>query len=151
MKPKPRKLYIEMVPESAWNNNLRAIFNRAQWDKLRKQVYAAYDHKCAVCKSDRKLAAHEIWAYDDAKHTQTLAGIVALCSMCHHVKHIGLAQHLASEDRLNFGAIIGHYCRINKCTRKEFEQDLADAESQWAERSKHNWELILGEKDGNTP
>lgn len=142
-----RKLEIELVPETAWNNNLRAIFSRKQWDILRKQVYAAYGNQCAICSSSSRLAAHEVWEYDEDNLHQILTGLVALCNMCHYVKHIGFAQHLASQDKLNFDAVVGHYCRINKVTRAEFQIDLDAATEEWEERSKYDWELILPKKE----
>jgi hypothetical protein len=35
----------------------------------------------------RHLECHEDWEYDETAHIQRLARLVALCSLCHQVKH----------------------------------------------------------------
>ena len=63
---------------------------KTQWDRIRKQVYEDYNHKCGICGRDGRLEAHEIWEYDDTDFVQRLAGLIALCPLCHLVKHLGL-------------------------------------------------------------
>ena len=90
------KLTIELVPATSWYANLRKLIPKADWDKLRRQVYARYGHRCGVCgASNTRLNCHEIWKYEQRKRIQRLLGFIALCDLCHHVKHIGLAGILA--------------------------------------------------------
>jgi hypothetical protein len=81
-KPTPEpalRLTIELVPEPCWYSNMRKAMSTSQWDRLRHQVYAEYDHKCGVCGAHPdRLNCHERWAYDDRKHVQRLAGFIAL-------------------------------------------------------------------------
>src|SRR6266567_619210 len=84
------RLIIELVPSTCWFNNLRTRIPRGAWDKLRKKVYAEYNHRCALCQAENvRLNCHEIWQYDDTLYIQQLEGFMALCEMCHHCKHMG--------------------------------------------------------------
>jgi predicted restriction endonuclease len=44
---------------------------RKEWDKLRKEVYAEYGHRCGICGAQGRLNCHERWSYDDETHVQT--------------------------------------------------------------------------------
>ena len=87
---------------------------------------------------------HEIWNYDDKNHMQKLEGFILLCSMCHHVKHIGLAGILAREGKLDYDDMIEHFCRVNNCSKRDFEKHKKDAFEIWAQRSKHKWKQDFG-------
>ncbi len=136
-------LAFELVPRSSWCDNVRSKFTRAEWDKLRKQVYADYNHRCGICGASGRLAAHEIWRYDDQSHLQQLTGMIALCDLCHHVKHIGFAEVLASQGKLNLKRVIDHYCKINKCTLSDFDLHLQEAFRIWEKRSSHPWQVDI--------
>ena len=87
---------------------------------------------------------HEIWNYDDKKHVQKLEGFILLCRMCHHVKHIGLAGILANQGKLGYDRVIEHFCKVNDCTKKEFEKHKAKAFEIWRERSEYEWNQDFG-------
>ena len=71
------KLTIEIVPSSAWQNNLRSVLTKKMWGDIRKKVYTKYGSKCAICgKVPKKLHAHEVWGYDDKTHVQILRDII---------------------------------------------------------------------------
>jgi len=89
-----------------------------------------------------------MWEYDDKKHVQKLVGFIALCDMCHHVKHIGLAGILASQGKLDYEEVVQHFMRVNNCDRKTFEKHKENAFDEWARRSKHKWQVDLGECKG---
>ena len=138
-----RLLNIELVPESSWCNNVRSHVKKSSWDRIRKQVYKDYQHKCGICNSKGALAAHEIWNYDDSSSKQTLIGMIALCGLCHHVKHIGFAEILANQGKLNFQRVVNHYCKINKCTNDEFWADREEAFYEWSKRSRNTWSVDI--------
>lgn len=145
-KKKSLKLTIELVPNSSYYDNLRKFIKRSEWDQLRKRIYAEYDNKCGICGTvSNRLNCHEIWEYDDKNHEQNLLGFIALCPLCHHIKHIGLAQILASKGRLNYEKIVKHFMKVNKCDRKTFEEYKNQTFSQWRERSSHKWKVNLRE------
>jgi hypothetical protein len=140
------KLSIELVPQTSWYSNLRGEMNKADWDKVRKNTYAAYGYKCGICGSDKgQLHCHEIWEYNDTNHTQTLKGFIALCVMCHHVKHIGLAGILAKRGELDFDAVVKHFMKVNGCNKGTFEKHYEEAFEIWRMRSLHQWKIDLGE------
>ena len=138
------KLNIELVPSSTWYDNVRSQVTATQWKKLRELVLAEHGNQCSVCGNAKRLAAHEVWAYSESTATQTLTGMVALCPMCHHIKHIGLAQLLASQGKLNYASVVNHYCSINKCSRKDFEQHVDEAFRQWSARNEKTWKVDTG-------
>ena len=82
--------------------------------------------------------------YDDQKHVQKLEGFIALCELCHHVKHIGRAGLLAKEGKLNLGTVIEHFMKVNNCSREEYEEHRKEAFSQWNERNKFSWTCDIG-------
>jgi 5-methylcytosine-specific restriction endonuclease McrA len=139
-------LWAELVPQTAWGSNLRNNVSQQEWDTIRRKVYAEYDHKCGVCEDDDTiLHCHEIWKYSTKKKVQRLAGMIALCPLCHHVKHIGRAGVLANEGKLDYQQIVDHFCRVNRCSKARFENHLEAVFKKWEERSQHEWDLDLGE------
>ena len=138
-------LVTELVPKTSWFDNLRKVIPRADWDVLRRRVYADYKHRCGICNGEAQLHCHERWHYDDESHVQTLRGFIALCEMCHHVKHLGMAGILASQGKLDFRAVVNHFCRVNDCDEKVFAAHGKDAFAKWRERSSHEWTVELGE------
>ena len=138
------KLCIELVPQSLWYANPRTAMGQKKWDKLRKEVYAEYDHRCGICGAQGRLNCHERWSYDDEAHVQTLVGFIALCDWCHHVKHIGLAGILAMDGKLDYERVIQHFLEVNQCTREEFDRHKTEAFEQWNERNRSPWEANWG-------
>lgn len=140
------RLTIELVPATCWYANLRDVLSQAAWDHVRQAVYAASDNRCAVCGArPRQLHCHEVWDYDDATHVQRLAGFLALCRMCHHVKHIGHAGILASQGKLDLERVIAHFCRVNHCDRATYQEHYRSALATWKERSRYDWVTDLGD------
>lgn len=135
------RLTIELVPATAWGQNLRRALPRAAWERLRARVLAASGHRCAICGAGGRLHCHEVWNYDDERHIQRLVGCLALCRLCHAVKHLGHSELLASRGQLDEEWLIAHFMRVNACDRATFAAHRAAAYDQWAERSRHDWTL----------
>jgi 5-methylcytosine-specific restriction endonuclease McrA len=134
------------VPKTSWYNNLRNQMSREDWDKTRKLTYEKFNNKCGICgSSGGQLNCHEIWEYDDSQHTQTLKGFIALCTMCHHVKHIGLAGILSDRGELDFDDVIKHFLKVNECKRSTFDKHNDEAFEIWRKRSLLEWTVDLGE------
>jgi len=144
MKNKELKLTIELVPSSLWYTSLKRRLSVVEWDRLRKKIYDKFNHRCSICGSNKKLDCHEVWEYDDKNHIQKLIGFVALCRMCHFVKHIGLAQTLALKGKLNYEDVVRHFMKVNKCDRNTFEKHKKVAFKQWRKRSKYKWQIDFG-------
>ncbi len=136
---------IKLVPSTSWCDNLKRYTIKEDWDKIRKSAYANYGHRCGICGVKGKLNCHEIWEYDAKKHIQKLKGSIALCDMCHHAKHIGLSGILSLEGKLNYEKAIKHFMKVNNCSRETFDEHRKRAFEEWRERSKHQWDIDLGE------
>jgi len=145
---KELKLTMELIPSTSWFNNFREVVPRPVWDNIRRQAYTQYNHKCDICGAEGRLNCHEIWEYDDKKHIQKLAGFIALCDLCHHVKHFGLANILAGEGKLNLEEVVEHFVKVNKCDKSAFESHIDQAAAKWRERSQYDWKVELGEFKG---
>lgn len=143
-KSKELKLTIELVPATSWYDNLRKVLPKSEWDKIRKKIYANYDYRCAICGAEGRLNCHEVWEYDDKKHIQKLINFIALCEMCHLVKHIGLAGILSSEGKLDYNKIVKHFIKVNNCDEKTFVEHRKEAFDKWRERSQHEWHVVFG-------
>lgn len=139
------KLFIELVPSTSWYDNLRKVLPQEEWDKIRKKSYKDAGHKCTICGANGKLNCHEVWNYNDETHTQKLEGFIALCDLCHHVKHIGLAGILSLKGALDYEKVIEHFMKVNECDRRTFDEHKKRAFEEWHERSKHDWHMDLGE------
>ena len=143
------ELTIELVPSTVWYSSLYRLLPREVWDKIRNEIIKNNGRKCQVCgETEGKMNLHEIWEYDDVKHVQKLDGFILLCEMCHHVKHIGLAGILANEGKLDYNEVIEHFCKVNDCTKKEFEKHRTEAFDVWQKRSEYEWKQDFGEYGG---
>jgi hypothetical protein len=142
---KKLKLTIELVPRTSWCENLREVLPSSQWNKIRKRVYAEYDQRCGICRAEGSLNCHELWEYDDQKHIQTLVGFVALCDLCHRVKHIGHTTILARKGYVDYEEVAEHFMTVNDCDRATFERYKEVAIKQWMKRSEHEWDVDMGE------
>jgi hypothetical protein len=132
------RLTIELVPRPLWGINLHK--SGSGWDKLRKQVYAQYNHHCGICGAENvTLYCHEIWQYDDTLHIQKLSGFIALCNMCNYCKHMGRASVLAREGKLDFKKVAEHFMRVNQCSYEEYEAYRNEAFKTWRERNQYTW------------
>jgi 5-methylcytosine-specific restriction endonuclease McrA len=86
------KLQIELVPATVWESSLYRLMPEEAWNNIRNGFIKEHGRKCQVCgETEGKMNLHEVWKYDDVNHIQKLDGLILLCEMCHHVKHIGLA------------------------------------------------------------
>ncbi len=139
------RLSVELVPSTSWYSNLRKAMPQSEWDRLRRKVYADYGHKCGICGAKGRMNCHEIWVYNDDSQLQTLSGFIALCDLCHHVKHIGLAGILAAEGKLDYEKVVKHFMEVNDCGRKTFDEHKSVAFEVWRRRSRHSWTIALGE------
>lgn len=141
-----RKLTIELVPSTVWYSSLYRLLPTEVWNNIRSEIIRKKGRKCQVCgKAEGTMNLHEIWAYDDENHVQTLKGFTLLCRMCHHVKHLGLAGILADEGKLDYDQLIEHFCRVNRCTKMEFERLRDAAFELWQNRSACQWKQDFGQ------
>ena len=138
------KLTTEMIPKTAWGKNLRTELPDRVWQKIRTDVCAFQGHKCGICGAEGRLNCHEVWAYDDLNHVQKLKKFIALCNLCHHVKHLGYATILAEQGKLDIRRVEKHFMRVNGCDLETFRAHAIEVGLMSLERSKYKWRLDLG-------
>lgn len=140
------RLTIELVPRSAWGENLRTRITRRRWEKIREAVIESQHDVCGICGADEgRLNCHEIWQYDDIQHRMSLIGFIALCDVCHSIKHFGRTMELVKKNILKLDPILNHFCRVNGCSYQIFREHRAWAKALYRERSQHEWTLDLGD------
>jgi len=150
MKPQRFNLTIELVPTSVWFSSLYQFYNRTnqpdQWRKIKVELFEKEGRKCWICgKEGDRFEAHEFWEYDETNHVQRLRVIHHLCRLCHKIKHIGFwcytkdGQRKLARAGLTREALIRHFCKVNNCSREEFETHETEAFRIWRERSQHEW------------
>ena len=137
---KPLKLNFEILPSGAFNYNLRTTLSKKAWDFIRKDAYARYNHKCAICNAkNTRLEAHEKWEFDAKNHTQTLVDVIAVCHSCHAVIHISRTQLVGNED-----LAIKHFKRVNNADFTDYTKALKKANETNADLDKiDDWVLVL--------
>jgi hypothetical protein len=140
------KLKAELVPETVWNKSLAKLLPRSVWSGIREGIIKKNGLKCQICgEIEGTMNLHEIWNYDDINHVQKLDGFILLCTMCHHVKHIGLAGILVKQGKLDYNKLVKHFCSVNGCTTEEFKNHVKDAFAIWRKRSQCPWKQDFGE------
>jgi len=134
-------LTIELVPRTSFYKNLRSELPKELWDKLRKKTYRNANYRCEICEGvgeTHPVEAHEIWGYDDRNHIQKLKGLVALCPMCHKVKHIGLTIIQGRFDEAEL-----HLETVNNWTRKQTIDYINEQFAIWKKRSQYVWDIDI--------
>jgi len=145
------KLTIELVPRTSWYNNVRSNVSKERWDELRNHCYNKAGHKCEICGSTGKkqgfghdVECHEIWEYDEYHHVQRLVGLIALCPLCHKVKHAGLAR-VNGEEQL----VLNQLMKVNNMGEYDAIDYLAESFTIWDERSVFEWNVDISWLDKN--
>lgn len=140
------KLTIELVPATCWFSNVRSELPKKEWDRLRKESYAAANYKCEICEGSglkqgykHPLECHEIWEYDDEKLIQTLKGLISLCPQCHQVKHMGRTTIIGKQPEA-----FKQLESVNGWSHKEVVDYVAEAFIIHRWRSNFDWKLNVG-------
>ena len=136
------KLTIELVPKTCFYSNVRSEVTEAQWETIKREIYAQARNRCQICGGrgpQWPVECHEIWHYDDEKRVQTRTGMTALCPACHQVKHFGLAQM-----RGNGSEALQHLMDVNGWEYERAKMYVQSVFETWAERSRRQWVLDIG-------
>lgn len=135
------KLTIELVPHTAWFNNVRSNVAPEIWKKLKKNTAHKAKYRCEICGGRGEkwaVECHEMWNYDDEKHQQTLMGLIALCPSCHEVKHMGHTNLQGKAIEATY-----HLAKVNGWSYEETINYVKAQFMAWQERSKYDWELDI--------
>lgn len=131
----------QLIPSSAFNQNLRAILTKKQWQKFRQKVFEVHGKFCAYCgAAPQKLDCHEIWKYQafpEAKvGNQILVKVLPLCTKCHQVCHIGFWSLQGPTD-----AILKHMAKVRKISISEAKLEVSQSFTLHAQLSDYYWML----------
>lgn len=132
------KLKIELVPASSWGNNLRSILKKKMWREISKNVREKAKGKCQICGKIASLHAHEVWEYEDKNHIQKLKDIIAICPLCHGIKHLGKSE---LDTTVNYDKLVKHFQTVNKCGVATFKRERTKAFKKFEKRSRSEWHL----------
>jgi len=135
------KLTIELVPRTTWYANVRNLVTYSQWEKIKRQTRQKAGSVCEICGGvgDRwPVECHEVWQYDDETHVQKLTGFVALCPMCHMVKHFGHTALIGQTQ-----AATEHLAAVNDWDAQTTQEYITAAYAEWQRRSCYDWQLDL--------
>lgn len=133
-------LLPDMLPSSAWENNLRFALTDDEWDRLRRFCYQAAGNTCVACGSrgEPHVEAHESWAFDEKTGIQRLKGLLCLCPTCHKGKHLGYAQRIG-----RLPAVLARLKWLNDWDDAQLKSGLADVETRQQSLSARSWKLDL--------
>jgi transposase-like protein len=141
------KLTIELVPKTTWYANLRNSLTKEEWNQIRKDCYKKAGHKCEICGREGMLNCHEVWEFDNSRNIQKLKRFIALCELCHNIKHMGFVNVRISRGIWPESVrdeLARHFMKVNGVSREEFEKCVEEAFTLWEERSKRRWKLDFG-------
>lgn len=129
------RLYVDLVPTSAWLTNLQAELSGLEWRLCSAFVMVRADHRCEACGArNGRMDCHERWSFDEVAGVQRLTSLQALCSWCHQATHIGSAQ-----GRAQFRFAAAHMSRVNGWTDAQFRDHLEHALDICRRRSDRAW------------
>jgi|GEM_PF-394288 len=131
-------LFVDLIPRSCWFTNVRYCIKREDWDRVRSFVYRRAKYRCEACGIQDKLEGHERWFYDDKSKVQQLKRIITLCTDCHEVTHMGLAQIRGRGDEA-----FKHLMAVRKWSKRETDQHIEEAFELWRLRNQYDWQLDL--------
>lgn len=155
MSGKP-KLAIELVPLGNWRQNVRTICPDKVWDRLRRITYKRAHYRCQICGEsgidqgwEWPVECHEIWVFDDERKIQKLDGLIALCPLCHEVKHIGRTAKVQGQEGLQRALL--RLTRVNDWTKEQVQDHLKQAFADWERRSQESYTLDISWAEPATP
>lgn len=143
----PLKLTIELVPQTTWYSNLRNSVSKDVWNRIRKGCYRKAGYRCEICGGKGRLNCHEVWEFDNSRNVQKLKRFIALCDLCHNIKHMGFVNVQISRGVWPESfreELAGHFMEVNKVTREAFERCVSEAFALWERRSKKKWKVDFG-------
>lgn len=136
-------LFVDMVPRSCWFTN-RTCVSPQDWERFRRMITRRAGQECEACGAgedrtvQRRLEAHERWAYDDRTGVQALRRLICLCSDCHLSTHLGYANGTGRAAQA-----LAHLRAVTGMTTAEVDRHVHAAGELWKRRSARVWTLDL--------
>mmetsp|Transcript_21198 Transcript_21198/g.46504 ORF Transcript_21198/g.46504 Transcript_21198/m.46504 type:complete len:332 (-) Transcript_21198:570-1565(-) len=133
-------LYVDLIPRSLRGTNLSAELPTSEWNRLRKTQYRKAGHRCQVCGGVGErwpVECHERWSRNPSTRTLHLRGLLALCPMCHKVKHLSRASNQGESSVL----AQRHLATINGWTVEQTTSYLEQVMRTLEEDNEHVWRV----------
>jgi hypothetical protein len=137
-------LFVDLIPQTSWFENVRRAVDARDWDRLRLMVYRRAGHRCEACgaasgrDSGVRLDAHERFTYDIPSGIQRLVRLVCLCHWCHTATHMGMAGVRGVRDEA-----IAHLMTVTGMSPGQAEEHIDEAFARWERRSRVSWQVDL--------
>jgi len=139
------KLKIEPIPVSTWGISLSSRLPYKEWAEIRQKVYRDANYECEICgATNRTLHCHEVWIFDDRRRIQRLFKLECACEFCHDVHHFGRTSQTRAKSYVE--RCIGHWCAVNKKTRKDFCSYLEEIKAINIKRANKPYIVKVGRK-----
>lgn len=146
---KERKIYLQLIPRTAWNSNLRTLLGNGYWNLISAKVRKDANYTCAYCGEYHPekygTEAHEEWEWDLNNGIQKLKAIKCVCKKCHMTVHPGCNQvkGIFTDEEIR-----DNYAEINGITdEKEVSLDFYAAKNYHILTSCFDWKIEEGLKD----
>ncbi|MBA7474586.1 hypothetical protein ES707_09940 [subsurface metagenome] len=144
MSGQPR-LILDLTPPLPWGGGLRCLFHPDVWDRIRRRVYRGARYRCEVCGQGGKMYCDAVWHFDERRGVVHLSGLEALCQFCHYCRNLDVAVGIEAAGKLDGGALVDHYCRVNHCTTDAWRSAADAAWERGERRDALPWYVDLGE------
>ena len=134
-------LVCEVIPKTSFFVNVRSEVSKPEWDRLRKNCYSKAGHRCEICNGQGPkwpVECHEVWEYNNDTEVQKLVRLIALCPLCHQVKHMGL-----SKMRGLVNETMNHLMRVNQITKEQAIAHVEEVFEEWCFRNSIEWILDI--------
>lgn len=137
------RLSIDLVPATAWGENLRTLFaTPTVFKRVKAWTHERAGQRCEACGrikggergQTKTLECHEQWSYDDGAGVQRLESTVSLCRMCHMCCHFGLSQLQGREPQVR-----AWLRRVNAWSERQLQDHIAESFETWNRRSAMEW------------
>ena len=130
-------LYVDLIPETTWCKNARALIHKDDWHRVRMHVNKRVQGRCEACgvlaqDNGSRLECHERWQYKPP--VQKLVRLVALCHECHQATHMGFANVSGNGDEA-----MQHLRKVTGMSSEQAREHVSKAGDVWLKRSIEQW------------
>ena len=140
------RLAFEPVPWESRRNTLANLLPPDQWNAIRRSAYRRGGYRCEACGRSDRLHCHEVWHFNHSTGCQCLAGLQALCPLCHDTKHITF-----THDEYRVRELLQHFAAVNRLTPEEAGACLEDARNLQRALDSRQWRVSFGDYNMRVP
>lgn len=93
------------IKELIEHNNIKAFYNSAQWEHLRRGVLDEQHHECQLCKDNGQFAEADTVHHKEPVRKRpdlalTKSNLLAVCDQCHYeIHHTRLHREQLNEEK----------------------------------------------------